>query len=1128
MDLPPPELRGVEAARATPADVLAAYRLFLGRDPEGEAAIAPWLARAPRDLAATLARSGEFRAVLERLATDRLPPHAALAPEAVAEAARWGAALGLLPEPPEPGAAGLLRGLLGAEPVQPALAALPERLRARLAALRRDPRRGLLHRLGLPATAEDAHRLGLLLHGAPPAEAPRAEGSLLRLLRAALGAPRFRDQVLTPLREGRPPPFLALPPGEAAACAGWLAARLGLAVPDGAAPGAPLAAFLGLPAIRDLLARLWPAEQEGAVAALPALASGEIRLGGLRATDADVGLAYLALLGRMPESAATRRAQEGTPLRSLLAGLATSAEFRAQVLARLAEGDRPPQAALPAAQRRAVAGWLAGRLGLPVAGGEAAPPAAALLRRLLSLPGLAAEAAGLHGVLWHDAMAALDAWHEAETRGATGGIDYVTGELIVGWALDRGRPGEALEVEILCNGLPVGAGRADRPRPQAAEEGTGECGFRIPWQGRARMEAEAEAEAFRFEIRDRATGRPLGAPFRLDSVFVRPRTTLQLVAAEMAEMRRHLRRLEALLPQLESFAAFPPEGYAAFRRQHRVAPPPAPPPGLGPALRVVVEAEGVSARGLRRTLDSLSRQSWPRWTAACLVRGAERRALVEAAAARDPRFLCIPLDAAEAMGAAERRAAAEGAEPLVLLLPPGALLEEAALAWFAHAALACPAARGFFCDEDAVAEAFRDQDRHEAPVFRTALDEWELPRRNPCGELLCARREALAAALDAVDPAAPRAARRWLAWAALARQGPVAHLPRLLLSVQRETVEEEAPPPSPPAAALRPLLRRPWLLDAAEDGSALAEARISVIVPTRNGAALLREALASLLGKAAAPQAIEPLVVDNGSDAPETLAFLETLRGREGHAVLRLDEPFNWSRLNNLAARQARGELLLFLNDDTRMLTAGWDRRLRRLLAEPDVGAVGARLVYEDFTLQHAGVVFGTEGLAAHEGVGAPMEAEGPGGRWQRLRRVGAVTGAFLACRREVFERLGPFDEQALGVTFNDVDFCLRLRAAGLAVLYAPEIALVHCESKSRGLDDLDPAKQERAAFERRMLAERWGGAVLLDPGFNPHWSRWTRPFVAIREPSAAEIAAHLAASASPDPWNPLPRMGEG
>jgi hypothetical protein len=192
---------------------------------------------------------------------------------------------------------------------------------------------------------------------------------------------------------------------------------------------------------------------------------------------------------------------------------------------------------------------------------------------------------------------------------------------------------------------------------------------------------------------------------------------------------------------------------------------------------------------------------------------------------------------------------------------------------------------------------------------------------------------------------------------------------------------------------------------------------------------------------------------------------------------------------------------------------------LRRLLAEPEVGAVGARLLYEDMTIQHAGVLCGQENLVGHEGVGAAAEEPGPLGRWQTLRAAGAVTGAFLGCRQDAFAAAGGFDEQALPVSFNDVDFCLKLRAAGLTVLYEPRIALIHYESKSRGHDDADPVKQERAEAEQSRLIERWGEALQVDPGWNPHWSRWTRPFAALREPSPAEIARHLAASCAPDPW---------
>ena len=1133
----------VPALAATrPEDVVNAYRAFFGRSPESETVIADNLQRTPAEIAAVLARSAEFAAKLRDFATGRVTPHVTLSEEALEEAAGWARGLGLLP-PEGDGAhaaaspALLLAGLLASPLVQAEAERLPEEVRALLAAGLR-PEETALHRLSRPATEEDGRMLARLLFGPDPYRTPAGPpaGTLYQLLRETLGQPQIRTDLLHPLARGDLPPVFGLSAAEAEECARWLETRLGLPVrtEEGGALslGALLAGFLRLPATDELLARIWPADHPAALAALPALESGAHLLLARRATAEDVGLAYLTILGRAAESEAVRQAHEGAPFARLIGALLASPEFRAQVLGRLAAGRAVPHLALALEQRRMVDAWLAGRLGLPAR--EGTPSALhpmALLARLAALPAIRQELERLHGELWADAAGTLRAWLEESARGLTGGIDYVTGDWIAGWAMDRRAPGTPLDIEIHCNGVLVAFGRADRPRPAAAEvesEAERRCGFRLPWPGRSRLRGPAP-EGYRFQIVDPRSGRRIGPAFELDSVFVNARSTLQLVTAELAQMRETVRRLEALLPQLESFAAFPPEDHAGFRRQHRVPPPPSPlPPPASGTIRVVVPGEGVSVRGLRRTLDSLAAQLWPHWTALLLVTTPDQQALAEAAAARDPRIRWRAAAGPEAELAAERAAAEEeGPETLALLLPPGALLDASALAWFAHAASAFPGAAGFFCDEDAVVEEARDRDRHEAPVFRTALDHWELPRRNPCGEILCARRgPALVAALAHAAEVPGRAARRWVAWAALARQAPVGHIPRLLVSIQRDALDPppaEAEPAVPPAAALRPLLRRPWLLDPDPPAAPAAAARISVIVPTRNGAAVLRDSLRSLLDRAAEPQALDLTVVDNGSDQPETLAYLEEERARGRIAVLRVDEPFNWSRLNNLAVRATRGELLLFLNDDTRMLTAGWDRILRRLLAEPDVGAVGARLVYEDLTIQHAGVVLGVEGLAAHEGVGAAMEAGGPGGRWQSLRAVGAVTGAFLACRREAFERVGPFDEVGLGVTFNDVDFCLRLRAAGLAVLYAPEIALVHFESKSRGIDYLDARKQERAEFERRKLLDRWGEALLLDPGFNPHWSRWTAPFAAIREPSPAEIARHLAASAAPDPWSLAP-----
>jgi hypothetical protein len=229
---------------------------------------------------------------------------------------------------------------------------------------------------------------------------------------------------------------------------------------------------------------------------------------------------------------------------------------------------------------------------------------------------------------------------------------------------------------------------------------------------------------------------------------------------------------------------------------------------------------------------------------------------------------------------------------------------------------------------------------------------------------------------------------------------------------------------------------------------------------------------------------------------------------RQGEAdgrwrVMRIDEPFNWSRLNNLMAGQARGQHLLFLNNDTRMLTREWDDILRGLLDRPDVGAVGARLLYEDMTLQHAGIVFGYEGFVGHEAVGEAPDARESLFDSQLTRRVSGVTGAFLASRRETFEAVGGFDEQRFGVTFNDVDWCLRLSRTGLKVLYAPALSVLHFESKSRGFDFMSLDKQQRADHEREHLFDKHPGAFDSDPFRSPRLSGWAHGEKSLGSPSA-------------------------
>jgi O-antigen biosynthesis protein len=299
---------------------------------------------------------------------------------------------------------------------------------------------------------------------------------------------------------------------------------------------------------------------------------------------------------------------------------------------------------------------------------------------------------------------------------------------------------------------------------------------------------------------------------------------------------------------------------------------------------------------------------------------------------------------------------------------------------------------------------------------------------------------------------------------------------------------------------------------------------IAVIIPTRDNGLDLQTAVDSLQRTARLSQALRFYVVDNGSREAEARRIIDDMAERSSAQIIAIDEPFNWSRLNNRAVASADHPFLLFCNDDVVMLSEGWDDILRGLLNRPEVGAVGARLLYPDDTVQHAGILFGWQGGTIHDGLYESRRAPGPGSRWQLTRAVGAVTGAFLATRRELFLAQGGFDETRLAVSYSDIDYALKLRAAGLKILWTPEITTYHYESKSRGLDHLDPEKRARDAAERGVMEARWGAAMVTDPSIHPIWHMATLPFRLLSAPSRARLWAHIQQCAVPNPW--LPKAG--
>ena len=266
---------------------------------------------------------------------------------------------------------------------------------------------------------------------------------------------------------------------------------------------------------------------------------------------------------------------------------------------------------------------------------------------------------------------------------------------------------------------------------------------------------------------------------------------------------------------------------------------------------------------------------------------------------------------------------------------------------------------------------------------------------------------------------------------------------------------------------------------------------VSIIVPTRNQIDLLRCCVEGV--KTVDYPSFDVTIVDNDSNEPATLDYLATLEG-EGMAVLRHPGAFNFSAMNNQAVESVRGDILCFLNNDVEMLDPDWLGLMVRQAMRPEIGAVGARLLYPDRSIQHAGVFLGIGGGAGH---GHRFLRDGETGYFDRARLpqlVSAVTAACLVVDRRKFIAVGGFDEEQFPVAFNDVDLCLKLNQRGWQSFYEPRATLIHHESKSRGSDR---HKDNRLRFggELAALKRKWGTDRSPDPFHHPNLSPFTEQF---------------------------------
>ncbi len=454
---------------------------------------------------------------------------------------------------------------------------------------------------------------------------------------------------------------------------------------------------------------------------------------------------------------------------------------------------------------------------------------------------------------------------------------------------------------------------------------------------------------------------------------------------------------------------------------------------LAPVIGLTIELEaGDRALDLEVTLASLCEQVYGRWR--LLLRGPL------------PAGFTLPDDPRVSVPA---RADQEVAGRWVGWLRPGDTLSRSALALFGFAAIRRPRVIAFYCDED----------RREpsglcaSPVLKTAWDPDAAEQVDLAGGLTLFRKRHLARR-HASGPGLPAHARLRRATDRMA-SNRVGHLPAILCHRLRPPTMEPVDPASA-SSGLQPT--------------------VSVVIATRDRAPLLQRCISSLRRRTAYPQ-LEIVVVDNGSTEPDALALLDRLR-QDGCRILHRPGPFNWSSLNNDGVRASRGEIVVLMNNDVECLDSGWLGEMVAACLRPKVGVVGALLLFEDGRVQHAGVLVGPDPHAGHAWPDGTL-------RPARLRNFAAVTGACMAFRRSVFDRLDGFESAALPVTWNDIDFCLRAREAGLRVLLAQRAVLTHTECGTR-TPDTAAENQPQLIRTRRYVATRHRRALRADPFLNP------------------------------------------
>lgn len=720
-----------------------------------------------------------------------------------------------------------------------------------------------------------------------------------------------------------------------------------------------------------------------------------------------------------------------------------------------------------------------------------------------------------------------------------GRVDGLHAGAIRGWAVRREPTGEvhgSLQVLVTMQGQPVaqitaGTFRADVAKAHDCDP---KCGF--VFHPPAKLAAGRTVE-FAFRVIPGGHELP-GSPMRVNF------PSMEMVAAlrdlqedtdriftKLWNLRDHLRRLAppetCTVEQYDSWARdYQKALQAAPNRLDGLIPANQPPP----LVSIICPTYRPRLPDFTAAVESVRAQTWPHWELIIVddaSGSAELRQCVTAFRKQDKRIKAITLKQNSGISAATNAAMAQAKGRYVALFDHDDLLSERAIEFMLAAALRS-GAQVLYSDEDKI----DDNGLFSEPNFKPDWNYRLLLSQNYVCHLLFVERtlaERVGPFRSECDGAQDHDF--ILRLVEKVRHDRIEHVPEVLYHWRKTPTstassgEKKTYAVTAGLRAVQDHLDRRKLTGRvvsprnitcfAIDWQITKEPSVVVIIPYWEHIGMTRACVEALQRNTTYTN-YRIMLVDNWSTSDEALAFAEEMRRTERVSVLRVEEPFNYSRLNNLAVAASDSELLLFMNNDVFVSEPGWLRcMVGEMLADTSVGIVGNKLLYPNGRVQHGGVILGVGGVADHAYRGLPADEPGYMARAICAQELSAVTAACMLCRRDVFTAVGGFDEVDLQVAFNDVDLCLKVRQQGYRIIWTPSSVAEHRESLSRG-DDMRPDMQPRFFHENEVMNMRWKDVLPDDKFYHRAFSRLSGIFTDLGSAKLADVRCGWAASLDP------------